>query len=96
VPLPKVELHDIGTDKEKQSIPAAIKRVASGIYTAILDAISKYLPAEQMNEIARDATGIIGDAAGWAGKAGGGAIEGGRKALDRVFGGKDEGDSGGE
>jgi uncharacterized protein involved in outer membrane biogenesis len=96
LPLPTVELHDIGTDKEKQSIPAAIKRIASGLHTAILDAINKYLPAEQMKEITRNATGIIGDAAVEAGKAGGGAIEWGRKSLDRVFGGKDEGDSRGE
>jgi uncharacterized protein involved in outer membrane biogenesis len=66
VPLPRVELTDIGRDDGGTAQPTSVRRALresiGSLYVAVVDAAGSILPAEQLKAVAQEAAGVLGDA----------------------------------
>jgi hypothetical protein len=81
VPLPKVEMHDIGKKEKAKRLPGAVLEVVRGLYAAILTGAGDVLPAEQMKKLTGDVSDVLKDASKLIEGAGG---ETGKKAKKAV------------
>ncbi|MFW5996477.1 MAG: AsmA family protein [Lentisphaeria bacterium] len=105
LPLPQVELLDIGKDEEGKSMHETMLIVIGNVYNAALKVAGNVLPSEQVKQLTVDISGAIGEAAvnisgtgvdaardatDTIGDTIGGAAEKGKDAIQGLFGGDKE------
>jgi uncharacterized protein involved in outer membrane biogenesis len=66
VPLPRLELTDVGKGKDEPAGPTDIRKALrdtiSALYVAVVKAAGDLLPAEQLRAVADEAVGVLGEA----------------------------------
>ncbi len=105
LPLPKVELHDIGKGEESKSVRETMLTLVGNLYKNVLTVLDGVLPAEKVKKLVENTRGVTKKAfedIGGTGKEAadsvkksfgdsvGGAAEKGKEALKGLFGGDDK------